>query len=70
MLINYWDCPFRDYDTSQNLGESVTEDYGCQHPLNKYGGKCGLDNHADEQDDCLLLDRPIDSPGPHIAPSK
>ena len=66
MLINYWECPFRDYDTSQKLGESVAEDYGCIHPLNKYGGKCGLDNHyANERDECLLLDRQSNPQGAH-----
>ena len=41
MNINYFDCRF--CGGAIDKGEYGWE-YPCNHPLNKYGGECGLEN--------------------------
>lgn len=54
MIINYWDCPFRNYEEFWD-GETETRCYGCKHPLGNYA--CDLDNkYCDDTAECKLLD--------------
>lgn len=59
MQINFWKCPYHDYDESWD-GETEMRFYICKHP--RGDGCCDLDNkYSGCTDDCSLLD-PKDLP--------
>lgn len=54
-MINYWDCPFHDYDDWFD-GEEEVRIYGCTH-LKNTENYCEHDNKwCNEKADCKLLD--------------
>lgn len=51
MKVNYWDCPYSDYDESYD-GDKY---YWCKHP-NRENAICGLNNkYCEDTDECTLL---------------
>ena len=55
MLINYWQCKFKNYEEYWD-GESEDKVYGCLHPDNC--GLCECDNKwAREEADCPIAQK-------------
>lgn len=61
MRINYWKCPYNDYEEFYSDGEEMRL-YGCKHPNNIDFNPCEPDNkYAGMKAECQLLDGEVNN---------